>query len=99
REWAWWLDPSRMLSSVVSPAVGATIGLAQWSVLRGRVPSAAWWILANGIGWALVRLITGEVFDGLLEFITVGAVPAGVTGLVLWWLLINSPQEASEGSA
>jgi hypothetical protein len=96
--WARQLDPFRMLSSVMGPAVGATIGLAQWLVLRKRVPRAGWWILASVVGWALVQPITGAVFDSLLEFLAIGAVPAGVTGLVMWWLLVGLPDHAWEAS-
>ena len=38
---------------------GATIGIAQWVILRKRVRHAGWWIPANLIGWA-----TGVVLGG-----------------------------------
>jgi hypothetical protein len=72
--------------------VGAVIGLAQWLVLRRRVSHAGWGVLATALGWGLVRLIAGEVFISPVELLIIGAVPATVTGLALWWLLAHSPQ-------
>jgi hypothetical protein len=72
--------------------IGAVTGLAQWLVLRWRVPRAGWWVLASVLGWGLTRLIAGEVFTSLLELLIIGAVPAAVTGLALWWLLAHLPQ-------
>ena len=72
--------------------IGAVTGLAQWLVLRRWVPRAGWWVLASVLGWGLVRLIAGEVFTSLLELLIIGAVPAAVTGLALWWLLTHLPQ-------
>jgi hypothetical protein len=95
--WAWWLDPFRV-SSVVTLGAGAATGLAQWVVLRGRLPRAGWWILASVVGWGLVEPIKGEVIDSLLEFLTIGAVPASVTGLALWLLLLSLLRHNSEAS-
>ena len=72
--------------------IGAVTGLAQWLVLRRWVPRAGWWIPASVLGWGLVRLIAGKVFTNLLELLIIGAVPAAVTGLALWWLLNHLPQ-------
>ena len=61
---------------------GGTIGLAQWLVLRQRGPHAAWWILANVIGWGI-----SAVFSSLLD-LWVLAAPALVT-VIAWWLLLD----------
>ena len=74
---------------MVTLGAGVAIGLAQWLVLRGRLPRAGWWILASVVGWGLVEPIKGRFIDGLLESITIGALPAAVTGLVLWWLTLD----------
>ena len=83
---------------MVTLGAGAAIGLAQWLVLRGRLTGAGWWILASVVGWGLVEPIKGEVIDSLLEFLTIGAVPASVTGLVLWLLLLSLLRHDSEAS-
>ena len=77
---------------IVFVSIGAATGLVQWLVLRRRVPRAGWWVLASALGWGLVRPIAGEAFTSLLELLIIGAVPAVVTGLALWWLLTLLPQ-------
>lgn len=67
--------------------VGGATGLAQWLVLRRRILRAGWWILASALGGGLVGLIAGGVFTSLLELLLIGAVPAIVTAIALWWLL------------
>jgi Na+(H+)/acetate symporter ActP len=64
---------------------GLIVGIAQWLVLRRYVRHAAWWIIANGIGWA----VTG---GGLMTGLGAGV----VTGVMLLWLLHHTPQEAEQ---
>jgi hypothetical protein len=90
--YAIWPDALNANSTWSAALVGAVIGLAQCLVLRRRVPRAGWWVLASALGWGLVRLIAGEVFTSLVELLIIGAVPAAVTGLALWWLLGHLPQ-------
>ena len=61
---------------------GGIIGLAQWLVLRKRVPRAGWRILANVLGWGVSAL-----FSRVLDLWVLGA-PALVT-VVGWWLLLD----------
>ena len=42
-------------------AIGTTVGLAQWVVLRRRVAAAGWWVLGSAIGWAVGWAIIGLV--------------------------------------
>lgn len=44
------------------------------------------------MNWGLVFLVAGGAFTTVLQLLTLGAVPAVVTGLVLWWLLARFPQ-------
>ena len=83
---------STWAAEIVFVSVGAAMGLVQWLVLRRRVPRAGWWVLASALGWGLVRPVAGEAFTSLLELLIIGAVPAVVTGLALWWLLALLPQ-------
>ena len=64
---------------------GGTIGLAQWFVLRQRVHHAAWWILANVLGWGI-----SAVFSTWLDLWVFG-VPAIATVVALWLLLDQLP--------
>ena len=38
--------------------IGLAIGIAQWLLLRRRLPQPGWWIVANAVGWGLLALIT-----------------------------------------
>jgi hypothetical protein len=60
---------------------GGTIGLAQWIVLRRRVRQAAWWILANILGWG----VSGALMEWLDMWVLV--VPAIATVVALKLLL------------
>ncbi|MBI3152737.1 MAG: hypothetical protein HYZ21_11430 [Chloroflexi bacterium] len=80
--WLGWKGLSTDLD-LVFIVMGLSIGVGQWLLLRQRLPSAGWWIGANGVGWGLLALITvGNTIDqfGLL---TLGFVPACVTAAVL----------------
>ena len=65
---------------------GGIIGLAQWFVLRQRVRHAAWWILANVLGWG-VSAILSRWLD-----LWVFGVPAIATVVALWLLLDQLPR-------
>ncbi len=67
--------------------VALSIGLAQWLVLRRRLPRAGWWILASLLGWGLVALANrGNSIDqyGLL---VLGFFPGCATAAALFLLM------------
>lgn len=86
---------------IVGFVLGAVIGVAQWTLLRERMPNAGWWIPANGAAWVFgtgvviagVRLLEwagGEVsFVALLALLGLasGLMVGGVTGLALVGLM------------
>lgn len=89
------LNPnSTWFAMLVFVSVGTAMGLAQWLVLRRWVPRPGWWILASVLGWVLARLIAGEVFTSLWELVLIGAIPAAIMGLTMWWLLSHLLQHA-----
>ncbi len=47
---------------------GLLVGILQWFLLRPQLPSSAWWILANAIGWYLGWVIGIEIlrYTGML---------------------------------
>jgi len=75
----------------------ASIGLAQWTVLRHRLPHAGWWVPANAVAWLAGLPLTivgiGLVPDGssTAAYIAagvasgwlMGAVVGAITGLAL----------------
>jgi hypothetical protein len=80
-------------------AIGTSLGVAQWLVLRRHVPEARWWILASAIawavGWAIIASVDAEAAGGSLAMAyLIGAIGATVAGLItaatLVWLLRRS---------
>jgi hypothetical protein len=68
--------------------VSGSIGLAQWLVLRQSVRHAAWWILANVIGWGIAALVAGTTY-----LLALSIIPAIATSVVLWLLLDRLPYQ------
>ena len=83
------------------PALLASIGVAQWLVLRRYVQKAGWWVLANAIAWiaglampfiGLTLVPDGSpvaayIAAGVMSGVLMGAVVGGITGIVLVRLL------------
>jgi len=64
------------LGFLLGPLVGATVGIAQWFLLRKEVDWAGWWIIISILAWT-----TGLILmPGLLSS---GALPGALTGLSL----------------
>lgn len=70
---------------------GLSIGLGQWFFLRRFKAHAGWWVLAYGLGGALLGFVLGGTITSLAALIWFGTVPAITTGVVLVWLLRRSP--------
>jgi hypothetical protein len=66
--------------------VGGSVGLAQWLVLRQCVQHAAWWILANILGWGMAALVAGATY-----LLALSIIPAIATSVVLRLLLDQLP--------
>ena len=91
-------------SSLVGFAVGlavfgASVGIAQWFVLRRHVSRAGWWVLASTVGYAVTAagvldaleafgeaiLGGGSSYEGLvLGLVLYGAITGGVLVWLLW---------------
>jgi hypothetical protein len=84
--WLKWIDPTRYFD-VVFFLMGLSIGVAQWLLLRQRLPRAGWWIAANLAGWGLVALITTGNTIGSYGLLILGLFPACVTAGMLALLL------------
>lgn len=67
-------------------ALGLSIGVGQWLLLRRRLPSAGWWIAANLAGWVLLSLLTGDILDQF-DPLALGFLPASVTAVTLAFLM------------
>ncbi len=82
-------------------SIGATLGIAQWLILRPWVSNAGWWVVASTAGWLIGgtslliisppqnETITGAIFGlwiGLAQWIVLRKwVP-----LSGWWLVISA---------
>jgi len=66
--------------------LGFSVGVGQWLLLRRRLPQAGWWIVANVVGWGLLRLITGNTLDQF-DLLALGVLPACVTAVALTFLI------------
>jgi len=83
--------PAVVGSLLAGAIIGASVGVAQWLVLRGKVTGAGWWLAANiagwAIGWSLISLVEGA--EGLSTVVVyliggAGAAAAGIiTGIAL----------------
>jgi hypothetical protein len=85
-------EPPWLAGSIMFLMFGATLGILQWLVLRGRVYQAGWWIALCIGSWLLAFALTGiaylsglyvEPFDLLAAFL----VPVAVAGAGIVWLL------------
>ena len=82
------LPSTRGFASTGSTLVvfGASIGIAQWLMLRQHFASGSLWIAASILGWAVLALIVGDAFTQPAQVGLVALLPAAATGVVLsWW--------------
>lgn len=71
--------------------VGATVGLAQWLLLRRILPGSSWWLPANLLASGALLLV-GEAFESIAELVAVLMLPYLLTGALLWLLLQRASQ-------
>ena len=64
------IDP--LTSAMEGALLGASVGIAQWLVLRRKVSRAGWWVLASTVGAVLLVTVVGY---------------GAITGGVMVWLL------------
>jgi hypothetical protein len=86
-----WTDALLKNIDLMFLVMGLSIGLAQWLLLRGRLPLAGGWIAANILGWGLLRLVTSDNSVGQLGLLVIGLVPACTTAATLAWLMDRLP--------
>jgi hypothetical protein len=86
--------PAALGHGLSGAVIGATLGLAQWLVLRRHVSRADVWVLANvaawAAGWSLISLAEGSAWSTVMVY-AVGGVGAGLAGIItavaLIWVL------------
>jgi len=88
------------VSPLGESSLGLTVGVAQWLVLRPKIPNAYWWILATAAGWIVGRLIAVVFFPleyGILAGSAIGAAMGSFQWLILrryvhrayWWVIMS----------
>ncbi len=106
-------DPPLVLqlavAAVMGAALGPVLGVPQWMALRGHVPRAGRWVLANSVAWAagmpMIFLATGLIAldwttAQIAVTVAVGCLGAGlVVGAVhgLWLVRMLAEKEALAG--
>jgi hypothetical protein len=78
--------------------VFGSMGLAQWFVLRQWVHHAAWWILANVLGWGLLNWGGASLSNQMIiPIVGILLVPSVATSVALWLLLDQLPRRDGSG--
>jgi hypothetical protein len=82
---------------LMTVVIGGSMGLVQWLMLRQRVRHAAWWILANVLGWGVVGWGAATLSNQMvIPAVGILLVPGIATSIALWLLLDQLPRR--EGS-
>lgn len=83
---------------VMTVLIGGSMGLVQWLVLRQRVRHAAWWILANVLGWGIVGWGAATLSNQMvIPAVVILLAPGIATSIALWLLLDWLPQREGSG--
>jgi hypothetical protein len=99
-----WLAGLVIVIPVVPPGMGflsgavmgATVGAAQWVLLRRQVHLAGWWIVVSILAWSTaLSLAPASGSNALPPLVLSGIMPAVVTGITLG-LLLNFPKPREE---
>lgn len=70
--------------------LGAGLGLAQWFLLRSRLPHAGWWVLASSVGFAL-GFGLGRGLGGALYYASSDAIGEGLARLLATLIFLFLP--------
>jgi hypothetical protein len=64
---------------------GLSLGLWQWFLLRQHASNAAWWIIANAIGWSVsLGLAALVAANGVIYWLLIAG---SINGVITGWLL------------
>jgi hypothetical protein len=74
--------------TLMAALAGGSMGLAQWLVLHQRVRHAAWWILANVMGWGILGWGAAALSNQMaIPAVGIMLTPGIATSVALWLLL------------
>jgi len=84
-----------LFGTIASTSIWASVGIAQWLVLRWRqVPRASLWVLATAVGGAVGGLVSGVVTPGATG---IGGDVLGASVGVAQWLVLRRWQVPRAG--
>ena len=95
---------------VIGLMLVASIGFAQWYVLKRHIQNVFWWIPANAVAWPLgiampvlgLSLVPDGspveawVATGVVSGMAMGVVVGAITGIALVWLLRNHASDSEK---
>ena len=80
--------------TLMTALAGGSMGLAQWLVLHQRVRHAAWWILANVLGWGILGWGAAALSNQMaIPAVGIMLTPGIATSVALWLLLDRLPHQ------
>ncbi|GIV96695.1 MAG: hypothetical protein KatS3mg057_1352 [Herpetosiphonaceae bacterium] len=103
-----WPRSSSEITALVGMVAGTIIGSAQWPILRGKVRTSGWWIVASIIGAALLWLVASSISGRLnrtddpdllgpaVSWAIGGAAAGALTGAVAWQLISSTARGAGQ---
>jgi hypothetical protein len=91
-----------LFHAMLGAMAGASVGVAQWPVLRRQVSRAGWWVLASIVGLAVgfaaaftvVAAVVGAVVEAGAFGAVVGAVLGASLGIAQWLVLRRQVSQA-----
>ena len=78
-----------VFEAVIGAVAGASLGIAQWLVLRRQVSRAGWWVLANTVAFAVGGAVAGAGSGPLLVPLALAGYGANTGGVLV--LLLRQP--------
>jgi len=77
--------------------LGASIGIMQWIVLRGRIPVGNFWAVSGTLGWSVFAIFQTLHIPGSLDWFLTGILVGTLqwfcfkerTWVTAWWILSN----------
>jgi hypothetical protein len=67
--------------------IGFVLAMVQLPILWRHIRGSALWLLASMMGWLVLGLIVGVLFDRTSDIFAFEAIPAIFTGFGLIWLM------------
>src|SRR5258708_714987 len=78
--------PGVVGSGLSGAAIGVSVGLVQWFVLRRHIVYAGWWVLASGlawaVGWSIISVVEETASGPTVTAYIFGVLGAAIAGVI-----------------